>query len=351
MRKITPYRFQSISRYEVELYNQLFQKDPVLTFELGSDSYTAHFDPYGGGTPLELPLAARVRLNDRIAFDLVPEEDLLTMTLSHVASAEDLRTLSGQIRSVALESALERLLDHIDQLGGTRSTIEPMTDQHKPDSARPAVFFTLTRKKDGCRGRGCIRTDFLGLQWISARMSRLTAKSLRPLNHVPAVGYIEIADIELTRAEISGLAPNDIILAQGTGSWQDNEVRIRFSHGLALAGNMVEANRILIQNVMISKGDSDTMPNKKKYAAKPSDLPVDDIPVKLVFEIGRTDIPMGELRRMQPGYTIQLDESIDKYKPVTVIANGVAVGNGEVVRINDHLGIRVLEFNKEVRSI
>lgn len=350
MSNIIAYHYKSISLNEVGLHNHIFQKDPGLTFQLGSDSYTVHFVPDGNGAPLEAPLTAHVRVDDHIAFELLPEAKLLTMTLSHVVSAQDLRTLSEEIRCVVLESCLERLLDHIDQLGDTRSTIERVIDHHKASPTRPAIYFMLTRQKDGCRGRGCIRTNFQGLQWISARMRRLTAKSFRPLNHVPAIGYIEIADIELTRAEISALESNDIILVQRTGSWEDHEVCIRFSHGLALTGNMVEANRILIQNVMIGNGERDTMPKKKKFAAKPSNLPVDDIPVKLVFEIGRTDIPMGELRRMQPGYTIQLDESIDIYKPVTVIANGVAMGNGEVVLIDDHIGIRIMEFNKEICS-
>ena len=90
------------------------------------------------------------------------------------------------------------------------------------------------------------------------------------------------------------------------------------------------------------------MTTMKQSKDQPSDLPVDDIPLQLVFEVGRTELALGELKHLQPGYTIQLEETIDKHKPVTIKANGVAVGQGEIVLIDEYLGIRILAFNKDI---
>jgi type III secretion system YscQ/HrcQ family protein len=318
---------------------------------MGRDSYTLYFEPQHNDTQVDAPLTAHVRhMDGRLDFKLCPEEKLLHMVLADVASLEDLKTMSEELRGVALESAFERVLDRIEQLSGARSTIVRMSDNHRRDKtpSRLRVFFKLIRKKDAMRARGYISTNEAGLEWIAGRMGRLNAKTWNRFNHLSVIGSIEIAKAELTCAEINGLATNDIVLAEVTGAWDDRHVIIRFSHCLALEGNMVEKDRILIQDVIKSNGEKNKMMNKKDFAARPADMPVEDIPVELVFEIGRTDIAIGELSHLQPGYTIQLDEAIDRHKPVTIRGNGVAVGKGEIVLIDDRLGIRILEFNKEM---
>lgn len=347
---VTKYRYRSISGQDVKCFNQLFKKDPGLTFQLGSDSYLLHFAPEHIVGKVHAPLTAHVQLMDgHIRFQLCPEEKLLHMALSDVASLEDLKTLPQELRGVALESALERILDQIDQLSGTHSSIDRMTDNSNAAENRfpQQIFVNLIRKKDGLRTRGYIRTDRAGLQWISGRMARLTPKTRHRLNHIPVTGCVEIARVMLTGAEINGLESNDIVLVEGTGAWEDRVVNIRFSHDLTLLGNMVESDRILVQDVIKGNGDRKKMRNKKESSTNPSNLSVEEIPVELVFEIGQTDMTMGELKHLQPGYTIQLDEAIDIQKPVTIKGNGVAVGRGEIVLIEDQLGIRILEFNKE----
>lgn len=350
---VTHFPYRSMSGREVILFNQLFQKDPGLVFQLGSDSYILHFEPECNDTPVHAPLKAHVKhMDGLIHFELCPEEKLLHMMLTDVASLEDFKSLSDELRGVVLESAFERILDHIEKLSGTRSTIYSMSENDTPNQtpSPPQIFFSLIRRKDGLRARGYIRTDVAGLQWIAGRMGRLNAKTKSRLNHLPITGAIEIARVVLTDAEINGLEPNDIVLAEKTGALEDRDVSIRFSHHLALVGNMVESDRILIQDVIKDNGEINKMRNKK-VATQPSDLPVEDIPVELVFEIGQTEMTMGELKHLQPGYTIQLDETIDLQKPVTIKGNGVAVGRGEIVLIDDRIGIRILEFNKEVRGI
>jgi type III secretion protein Q len=74
---------------------------------------------------------------------------------------------------------------------------------------------------------------------------------------------------------------------------------------------------------------------------------VDEIPVKLVFEIGATQMLLGQLRQLQPGFTVALDEPLDMKQPVTIKANGVVVGAGEMVLIDDRLGVRILDFKDD----
>lgn len=329
----------------------MFGKDPGLVFQLGKHAYTVRFEGGDSNNELPAPLTAHVRMDERIGFELCPEENLLAMMLTDIVPIEGLKALPEQIRGVALEAALEDVLDRIDTFSGAVSTIDRVSENQKPDPMGLTFYCALIRKADGIRARGRIQTDVAGLEWITARMGRLPAKILKPFNHLPVSGRMEIGCATLSVSEIKRLELCDIIFAEGAWSRNNPEICLRFSPSLVVTGNMVQPDRILIQDVTTEKRKINKMTQQTKNTTGISDLPVADIPVKLVFEIGQADILMGELQQLQPGYTFKLDESLDQKKPVTIKANGVALGMGEIVHIDDRLGIRILAFNEDVRPV
>lgn len=68
------------------------------------------------------------------------------------------------------------------------------------------------------------------------------------------------------------------------------------------------------------------------------------LPVRLVFEIGEKRIALKELRNIQPGFAFELASPVEK--PVTIRANGVVVGTGELIQVGDRVGVRVVSFKK-----
>jgi flagellar motor switch protein FliN/FliY len=67
-----------------------------------------------------------------------------------------------------------------------------------------------------------------------------------------------------------------------------------------------------------------------------------DIPVRLSVELGRTEISIREVVNLGRGSMIELDRSAGE--PLDVRVNGVLIGRGEVVVINeDRLGLRFTE--------
>lgn len=349
--KVSPYKFASVSRQDVRRCNQLFAKDHDLTFRMGDDIYDVRFEPEGGAPPLKAPLKALIQINDSVGFELCPEERLLNAMIADRVTAQDLKTLSPELRGIVLESAFERILDHIDQLGDNSATIHCIDDNHSPGHNGLQIHFSMIRITDGERSRGYLLTDENGLQWIAGRISTLTANTCRDLDPLPVTGGIEIGYCRLSAREVNRLEPNDIVLAGGTGKPEDREIRIRFSGGPTLGGNLVEPDRLLIQHIITENGESAPMEQTNYRTQEAGDLPVDDITIDLVFEIGRTRMPIGTLKHLQPGYTVQLDASIDRHRPVTIRANGTDVGRGEIVLIDDHLGIRILEFNTPTGSL
>jgi flagellar motor switch protein FliN/FliY len=67
-----------------------------------------------------------------------------------------------------------------------------------------------------------------------------------------------------------------------------------------------------------------------------------DVPVRLSVELGRTDVPIRDVVNLGRGSVIELDRGPGT--PLDVRVNGVLIGRGEVVLVNeDRLGLRFVE--------
>ena len=67
-----------------------------------------------------------------------------------------------------------------------------------------------------------------------------------------------------------------------------------------------------------------------------------DIPVKLTVELGSCQLSMREVLQLAPGSIVQLDKTANS--PVSVFVNQRLIARGEVVVIEDRLGIKVTEI-------
>lgn len=67
-----------------------------------------------------------------------------------------------------------------------------------------------------------------------------------------------------------------------------------------------------------------------------------DMPVTLTVELGSCQLPMREVLQLAAGSIVQLDKPAGT--PVELRANNKLVARGEVVVVEDHLGIRITEL-------
>ncbi len=64
-----------------------------------------------------------------------------------------------------------------------------------------------------------------------------------------------------------------------------------------------------------------------------------DLPVTFSVELGRVSLPLGRLAELKPGDI--LDLSREPGAPVDLTSRGRLVARGELVEIDDELGVRV----------
>jgi flagellar motor switch protein FliN/FliY len=66
-----------------------------------------------------------------------------------------------------------------------------------------------------------------------------------------------------------------------------------------------------------------------------------DIPVQLTVELGRTKLPIRTLVQLAQGSVLELERLAGE--PLDVLVNGCLIAQGEVVVVNDKLGIRLTD--------
>lgn len=66
-----------------------------------------------------------------------------------------------------------------------------------------------------------------------------------------------------------------------------------------------------------------------------------DIPVKVVVELGKANVLLGDLLRMGTGSVLELEKPSEE--PLDVHINGKLIGRGDVVVVNNRFGIKLTE--------
>lgn len=84
---------------------------------------------------------------------------------------------------------------------------------------------------------------------------------------------------------------------------------------------------------------SDATTNPESASIK-SDM-IMDIPVSLSVELGRTQMKVKEIMALSTGTVIELEKPVED--PVDLYVNGKLVGRGEVVVVDNNLGIKITQ--------
>jgi flagellar motor switch protein FliN/FliY len=69
---------------------------------------------------------------------------------------------------------------------------------------------------------------------------------------------------------------------------------------------------------------------------------VQDIPLELAVELGRTRLLIKDILELRAGSIVELEKMAGE--PVDILANGLLVARGEVVVIEDAFGVRITEI-------
>ena len=66
---------------------------------------------------------------------------------------------------------------------------------------------------------------------------------------------------------------------------------------------------------------------------------LDELPVRLVFELGRAEFTLGQIKGLAPGAVVPLARPLEQL--LDVVANGRRIGSATLVKIGDSVGARI----------
>lgn len=240
---------------------------------------------------------------------------------------------TGEARRLLLELALEDLA----------AALTPKLPFGPPGSGATPLLVGLE-----CRaGSG----QWTGRLHLSERAAAALASALEPLPPAPVLPRLPVAlrvrvgACELPLWELRGVRPGDVLLGEGLDQacgpggavllvaeerwvWQGR----REAAGVAVLSPRAPLAALGLRGWTM--GDETPQPL--------TDAELNDLPVRLVFEAGRLEIPLSELGQVGPGHVFALPGTAGL---VDIVANGRRIGQGELVQVGEGAGVRVLRLH------
>ena len=161
--------------------------------------------------------------------------------------------------------------------------------------------------------------------------------------------------LDFKRNELDGLKPGTILLLP-EGTDPDRFcvcVGARFQQvGLCrLSDNKVIVEQ-LTDDIMTGDNEEDIESWVEDEAAEPgveqevapetTELTLDGVEVRVDFVLGRTTMSFAELQGLAPGVVINLNKPVSH--AVNILVSGRTIGDGELVQIDDRLGVRIVRL-------
>ncbi len=159
---------------------------------------------------------------------------------------------------------------------------------------------------------------------------------------LPVAVCLRVAAATCVLGEIATLSPGDVVIADQSSQPGKTAVAVIAEHlvapvdltaaGARIAARLTRARGSPWEWSMENGGDSSQADVLQK-------TDIDDIPVKLLFELGRIELSLAEIRRLAPGALVPMSRPLEE--SVDIFANGRRIGRGNLVQIGDSLGIRI----------
>jgi type III secretion system YscQ/HrcQ family protein len=353
---VEPFPLKAVSREEADLLNRVFGGRSRFSFSGGPGAFTLLFVPSGSPFPPEV--SARIEADGRsLRIDL--DRFFFRAALEAFLGGEDAAGLPAEAREAAAEAFLEDLLDRFESWSGAKTAIGEIDfPAGGPETAAtpgglcpgiPLHFRLLRENGEGGTAAvsGRILLDPSALEWLAGLLSRLPPGAVAGYDDVPVEMAVEIGRVRVPLGDLRGLEKDDILLAD-SGAWEEGgEAAVRVGPGVSFPATL-KGRTVTVRERRGEAMNAEHSTDRTGGNGTGGDprLPnLDELEITLRFEAGSRKILLGELKTIGPGYTFELEGSPDR--PVTIRANGKRIGSGELVRVADRVGVRVLELARE----
>ena len=267
---------------------------------------------------------------------------LLDLLIASVDPRLSLDRLQPDHAALVMEFALAETLAGLEaSLGLDLAVVSILPPRSKPESAgQPAWTFGLT--VEGLGSLTCeLRLSLDQAIKVTQHLDQYSQAAQASIN-VPMIVCLRQAAVTLPVNEIRSLSPGDVILVDQVCQPEGTVIAVIAEH-LVVPVELSASGGLLSSYPIRRQGSPWEWSMEKEHDAVRKSAPdasdIDDLPVRLVFEVGRLELSLSEIRRLAPGAILPLMRPLDA--ALDIVANGRRIGSGTIVRIGDAVGVRV----------
>ncbi len=296
------------------------------------------FDPTGEGRCGPDPVSVGLTWGEQ-AFVVRCPREVIDGLLSAFDAGVDGPGLPPDAAALLLEAALLPVLERAERATGRDIRLLEL----RPD-AGPVPPGGLGLSLDGGERRWGLHVAAgeAGRDAVAELLSVWPAAP-RAMARLPFPAAVRIGTTRLALWAIRSLCPGDAVLLEvgrgGGGMLVVGDAWLaeanRDGDGWHLSGALRPARSR--DEVEWTMQDEDDVKRDAEFT-----IDVDELPVRLGFDVGRLDIALGELRRLNVGSIIELGRGAEDI--VRISANGRLIGQGTLVDVEGKVGVRIVRM-------
>ena len=304
--------------------------------------YRFRFGPAAGWLLLE-PRAERALIGDG-ADDAVPDVIRCALLADALAPlAATLEEATRQTLSLSAPQAGEPPLPAWQDA----DAVAQRSDTAASGVASPLRFVLATPEGDWHAHGALLFDDPRYLALACPAAPPLPTLDAHDFDALPVPLAFRLGSTRLTQRELAGLQCGDIIAIEqwkSVGAGLVCRAATPGARGLVLGARVLGA-RITIDNIQTREAPP---MNASSPPGPPSDgdantsaaSVIDALEVDACFELEHRTITLAQLKAMQPGFVIELDQPLNQ-SVIRILVNGLQVGAGHLIAVGNKLGIRV----------
>ncbi len=287
-----------------------------------------------GGSPL------RIRL----------DTSLLAAAHGHLLGGRYAGDADGETLAVLTEAALEPVFDLVEQATRKRFSLISAMRAVAPDAlpeavGKPAVHGYMLQLADG-------ETTYRLELWLDALGLGFMANALRSWpaadpdaavwSMLPVPVYFCVGWTILPLSSVRSLARHDVVLLDECLAWGGmDRLMVRISDHWAVEAQ-IEGMRVRVTTEPERIMDEFEEEQGDDFDDNRGGARLDDLPVRLQFDLGERTLPLAELQTVGPGFVFELGRELRR--AVTIRANGRAIGDGELVEVDGQVGVLIRQL-------
>lgn len=244
--------------------------------------------------------------------------------------------------ALVLELAIEHALGKIETLSGRRIELLSLA----PATTEPGVAMVALPISLDVQGLGA--SD--ALLWLApvdaaavvGMLDAAAGAAQAPVEDLVMPVSVRLAAASPTIAELRTLRCGDVMLF-------DDECGVTATAVAVIADHLVAPVDFVAPGIRFSSRPIDGRGSAWEWSMeKPingaglmslNDAEFDDLPVRVLFEVGRLDLSLGELRCLDVGALLPLAREPEN--AVEIVTSGKRIGRGTLIKIGECLGVRV----------